>query len=105
MVFQQKVVTPTEFEAFVSQLNIPNYIESEESDLPDLKDEKIGFEMSLSRIDYNRITNGKKLNEVIDVDVVVMNTVIPCKELVTESDVWKRCATVILTDVYERHIL
>lgn len=71
MVFQQKVVTPTEFEAFVSQLNIPNYIESEESDLPDLTDGKIGFEMSLSRIDYNRITNGKKLNEVIDVDVVV----------------------------------
>ena len=27
--------------------------------------------MSLSRIDYNRITNGKNLNEVIDVDVVV----------------------------------
>lgn len=71
MVFQQKIVTPTEFEAFVSQLNIPNYIESEESDLPDLTDGKIGFEMSLSRIDYNRITNGKKLNEVIDVDVVV----------------------------------
>lgn len=71
MVFQQKIVAPTEFEAFVSQLNIPNYIESEESDLPDLTDGKIGFEMSLSRIDYNRITNGKKLNEVIDVDVVV----------------------------------
>ena len=71
MVFQQKIVTPTEFEAFVSQLNIPNYIESEESDLPDLTDGKIGFEMSLSRIDYNRITNGKKLNEVIDIDVVV----------------------------------
>ena len=71
MVFQQKIVTPTEFEAFVSQLNIPNYIESEESDLPDLTDGKIGFEMSLSRIDYNRITNGKNLNEVIDVDVVV----------------------------------
>jgi hypothetical protein len=27
--------------------------------------------MSLSRIDYERITNGKALNEVIDVDVVV----------------------------------
>jgi len=39
--------------------------------LPNLTDGKIGFEMSLSRIDYNRITNGKKLNEVIDVDVVV----------------------------------
>lgn len=71
LTFQQRIVTPTEFEAFISQLNIPNYIESEESDLPDLTDGKIGFELSLSRIDYNRITNGKSLNEVIDVDVVV----------------------------------
>lgn len=71
LTFQQRIVTPTEFEAFISQLNIPNYIESEESDLPDLTDGKIGFELSLSRIDYNRITNGKSLNEVIDVDVIV----------------------------------
>lgn len=71
MVFQQKIVTPTEFEAFISQLNIPDYIESEDSNLPDLTDGKIGFELTLSRIDYNRITNNKHLNEVIDVDVVV----------------------------------
>jgi hypothetical protein len=71
LTFQQRIITPTEFEAFVSQLNIPNYIESDESNLPNLTDGKIGFEMSLSRIDYERITNGKALNEVIDVDVVV----------------------------------
>lgn len=71
LAFQQKIITPTEFEAFVSQLNIPDYIESEESDLPDITDGKIGFEISLTRLDYERIINGKNLNEVIDIDVVV----------------------------------
>jgi hypothetical protein len=71
LTFQQKIVTPTEFEAFVSQLNIPDYIESEDSDLPDITDGKIGFEISLTRLDYNRITKDRVLNEVIDVDVIV----------------------------------
>lgn len=71
LAFQQKIITPTEFEAFVSQLNIPDYIESEDSDLPDITDGKIGFEISLTRLDYERIINGKNLNEVIDIDVVV----------------------------------
>ena len=71
LTFKQKIIAPTEFEAFISQLNIPNYIEGEDSNLPDLTDGKIGFELSLSRIDYDRITDGKSLNEVIDVDVIV----------------------------------
>lgn len=71
LVFQQKIVTPTEFNAFVSQLNLPNYIESDNSVLPNVTDGKVGFELTMSKLDYNRITKNKTLNEVIGVNVVV----------------------------------
>lgn len=71
LVFQQKIVTPTEFNAFVSQLNLPQYIESEDSSLPEIRDGKIGFEFTMSRIDYNRLTKDKSLNDVITINVSV----------------------------------
>ena len=71
LVFQQKIVTPTEFNAFVSQLNLPSYIDNENSELPNVTDGKVGFELTMSKLDYNRITKNKTLNEVIGVNVIV----------------------------------
>jgi hypothetical protein len=59
----------------VSQLNLPEYIETESSNLPDIVDGKLGFEITLSRIDYNRIIkNNTSLKDVVSVDVTVTKT-------------------------------
>ena len=71
LVFQQKIVTPTEFNAFISQLNLPHYIETESSILPDINKGKIGFELTLSKIDYNRLIKDRSLNDMITIDVSV----------------------------------
>jgi hypothetical protein len=42
---------------------------------------------------------------ILDRDVSVVNTVVPCEELVSESDVRKNCATVVVTDVDEWEVL
>lgn len=71
LTFQSKIITPTEFDAFVSQLNIPNYIEDENSNLADIEDGKIGFELTMSKNDFAKITKDKSINETIRIDVTV----------------------------------
>ena len=44
---------------------------AEDSSLPEIKDGKIGFEFTMSKIDYNRLTKDKSLNDVITINVSV----------------------------------